>query len=156
MDQANDSPGAAQGALDPLDAMLDRSFSEMTIDELMALNAELEARGIRIYNSLPWEVMPLSVAVTVYSKTFLETLAKHNAESLFEAVRTRFRKKDKGAELLVGPENDTAATLVITDKTPDEARLAVLDLDVTAEELRGKELRWDEKAMAWRPDDSQE
>jgi hypothetical protein len=36
--------------------------------------------------------------------------------------------------------------------TPDEARLALLDLDVTAEELSGKVLRWDSSASAWRPD----
>ena len=27
----------------------------------------------------------------------------------------------------------------------------MLDLDVTTNELRGKELRWDDKTMAWRP-----
>jgi hypothetical protein len=30
----------------------------------------------------------------------------------------------------------------------------VLDLDVTAEELRGKTLRWDTTASAWLPDDA--
>jgi hypothetical protein len=155
MDLKPDESGDAQsGAADPPDAVLDRPLTEMSVDELMALKAAHEARGNRIYNSLPWEVMPLSVAVVVYSKTFLETLAQHNAEALIGAVRTRFRKNDKGVELLVGTEDGTAATVVITDKTPDEARLALLDLDVTAEALRGKILRWDETAMVWRADNA--
>lgn len=43
------------------------------------------------------------------------------------------------------------ALVVVTDDLPDEARLALLDLDVTAPELRGKLLRWDEAAGEWRP-----
>lgn len=105
----------------------------------------------QIYNGVPWEVVaPLLTAIPIYSKTFLETLAKHNAEWLINAVRTRIRKNGRTRELVVGPENGAAATLVITASTPDEARLALLDLDVTAPELRGKELRWDEEAAEWR------
>jgi len=81
----------------------------------------------------------------------LETLAKHNAEGFIEAVRTRFRKNGKATELLVGLGDGAAATLVITSDTPDEARLAVLDLDVTAEDVRGQLLRWDAEAEARRP-----
>ncbi len=38
---------------------------------------------------------------------------------------------------------------------PDEARLAVLDLDVTADVVRGQVLRWDSSASAWQPADDQ-
>jgi hypothetical protein len=81
----------------------------------------------------------------------LETLAQHNAEGLIEAVRTRFRKNGKVTELPVGPGDGAAATLVITSDTPDEARLAVLDLDITAENVRGQLLQWDAAAETWRP-----
>ena len=128
----------------------------MTVDELMALKAEYEARGIRFYNRAFPEQIMLAAAIGIYSKAFLETLAKHNAEGLIKLVRPRFRKKGKTAELLVGPEDDAAATLVITSETPDEARLALLDLDVTAEELRGQHLRWDNEAMAWRPESAED
>ena len=102
-------------------------------------------------------VGPLLSAVAIYSKAFLETLAnRHNAEALIDAVQTRIRKNGKTRELLVGPQDGTAATLVITASTPDEARLALLDLDVTAEGLRGKLLRWDDNAMAWRPDSAED
>jgi hypothetical protein len=123
----------------------------------MTLKAGYEARGIRIYNSVPWEVVaPLLAAGAVYSKAFLETLAKHNADWLSDAVHNRIRKNGRARELLVGPQNGQAATLVITASTPDEARLALLDLDVTAENVRGKTLRWDDDAMLWRTDSADE
>ena len=131
--------------------MLDRPFTELTADELMALKAEFEARGVYFYNKVSPEQLVLVAAFAMYSKAFLETLAKHNAEGLIEAVRTRFRKNGKATELLVGPDDGAAATLVITSDTPDEARLAVLDLDVTAEDVRGQHLRWDPEAETWRP-----
>lgn len=138
---------------DALNALLDRPLTQLTADELMALKDAYAARGIRIYNSVPWEVVAaLMAAATVYSKAFLETLAKHHADALNDAVRTRIRKNGKTRELLVGPEDGSAATLVVTSKTPDEARLAVLDLDVTADEVRGKSLRWDDDTMVWRAD----
>jgi hypothetical protein len=141
---------------DALSALLDRPFTELTVDELMALKAAYEARGVLIQNSLAMYVIaPFSALGGIYFKTYLETLGQHNAESLIKAVTTRFRKKDRTTELLVGPEDGSAAMLVITPETPDEARLALLDLDVTSEELRGKVLRWDKEAMAWRPDSSQ-
>jgi hypothetical protein len=138
---------------DALNALLDRPLTQLTADELMALKDTYATRGIRIYNSVPWElVAALMAAATVYSKAFLETLAKHHADALNDAVRTRIRKNGKTRELLVGPEDGSAATLVVTSKTPDEARLAVLDLDVTADEVRGKTLRWDDDTMVWRAD----
>lgn len=50
-------------------------------------------------------------------------------------------------------DGEQAVKLVVTEGLPDEARLALLDLDVTAEELRGKELRWDAAAGEWRLSD---
>jgi hypothetical protein len=102
------------------------------------------------------EVLALTGAAVIYSKAFLETLAKHHADRLVDLVRTtrfRFRNNDKNTEAEIGFDGDAAATIVVNEDTPDEARLALLDLDVTAEELRGKVLRWDSSASAWRPAD---
>jgi hypothetical protein len=147
----NESASAEPRAGDPLAARLDRPLTELTVDELMELKAEFEARGIRVYNGASPEQLALLAGIAIYSKAFLETLAKHNAEALIEAVRARFRKNGKATELLVGPGDGAAATLVITSDTPDQARLAVLDLDVTAEDVRGQFLRWDAEAETWRP-----
>jgi len=38
---------------------------------------------------------------------------------------------------------------------PDEAWLAMFDIADAVEELRGKTLRWDSGASAWRPADDQ-
>jgi hypothetical protein len=136
---------------DALSALLERPLTDLSTDELMALKDAYAARGIRIYNSVPWEVAaPLMALAAVYAKTFVETLAKHHADAVNDAVDTRIRKKGKTRELLIGPEDGSAAILIITNETPDEARLALLDLDVTAEEVRGKALRWDDDAVAWR------
>lgn len=92
-----DEPANAEPrAVDPLAARLDRPLTELTVDELMALKAEFEARGIRVFNSVSPEQLVLLAGIVIYSKAFLETLAKHNAEGLIEAVRIRFHKNGKG------------------------------------------------------------
>jgi hypothetical protein len=145
--------------MDLLAARLDRPLTELTVDELMALKDEFEKRGVRFYNhwrlSLTPENLALATAATIYAKTFLETLAKRHADALEDLVETRIRRKGKPDEYRIGVDDGSAATIAITKDTPDEARLALLDLDVTADELRGKLLRWDSSASAWRPADDQ-
>jgi chromosome segregation ATPase len=92
-------------------------------------------------------------AAAIYAKAFLETLAKRHADALEDLVETRIRRKGKPDEYRIGVDADSVATIAITEDTPDEARLALLDLDVTADEVRGKLLRWDSSASAWRPAD---
>lgn len=43
--------------------------------------------------------------------------------------------------------------VVLVEGMSDLAWLALFDLDVTAEELRGKTLRWDSDTSTWRPND---
>jgi hypothetical protein len=151
---------AEPGTVDPLAARLDRPLAELTVDELMALKDEFEKRGVRFYNSwrllsLTPENLALATAAAIYAKTFLETLAKRHADALEDLVETRVRRKGKPDEYRIGVEDGSAATIAITEDMPDEARLALLDLDVTANELRGKLLRWDSITSAWRPNDDQ-
>ena len=56
-------------------------------------------------------------------------------------MRTRFRKNGKANEFVIGVEDNSAATVIVTADLPDEARLALPDLDVTGEEMHGKLLR---------------
>lgn len=135
---------------DALRARAARPFTELTLDELMATKAAYAACRFRIVNSVPWDVVPLVAGAAAYAKAFLETLGKHNADWLGDAVRTRLGKNGEKREVLVGPE-DGAATIVMSEDTPEEARLALLDLDVTAPDLRGKELHWDRTTGEWRP-----
>jgi hypothetical protein len=142
---------------DPLDLDLGRNRSagsatyRVEADELMALKADLKAGGIQIFNAVSPDELILAATATVYVKAFMENLGKNHAEALNEAVRA-LHKKGKTKELLVGPDEGAAAILVITGDTPDEARLAVLDLDVTAEDVRGQYPRRDREAYKWRPE----
>lgn len=151
-----DEPANAEPkAVDPLAARLDRPLTELTVDELMALKDEFEKRGIRIYNraSLTPELWALLGLAAIYAKTFVETLAKRHADALEDLIETRLRKNGKKTEAEIGADDGSTAKVVVTADMPDEARLALLDLDVTADELRGKLLRWDGSASTWRPAD---
>jgi hypothetical protein len=107
------------------------------------------------------ESAALVAAITIFGKAFLETLGQRAGDGaaniprqVFDLVSARKRRTGK-TEVHLGTDSDEAATIAVTADTPDEARLALLDLDVTADELRGKLLRWDGSASAWRPDDDQ-
>ena len=151
-EQTNVEPGT----VDPLAERLDRPLTELTVDELMALKDEFEKRGVRFYNNFRfWSLTPenlaAATAAVIYAKTFLETLAKRHADALEDLVETRIRRKGKPDEYRIGVDGGSTATIAITEDTPDEARLALLDLDVTAAGLRGKVLRWDRATSAWVP-----
>jgi hypothetical protein len=144
---------------DAMNALLARPFTELTVDELMALKAAYEARGIRTYNQVSPEQVILAFMAGNFCSAFLQALGQRAANSAAglpkqasDLVRKRLRRKGKPEELHISAEGDATATIVITASTPDEARLALLDLDVTAEAVRGKLVRWDGQAMAWRAD----
>ena len=132
----------------------DEDRIQVAFDEILAQKCELEERGIILYcRSLMPEQWALVAAASIYSKAFVEALAKRHADGVADLVRKRVRRKDKPDEYRIGLDGDGAATVVVTDDLPDEARLALLDLDVTADDLRGKLLRWDHETSTWHPDD---
>ncbi|MFJ7496753.1 hypothetical protein ACIQZB_37465 [Streptomyces sp. NPDC097727] len=65
--------------------------------------------------------------------------------------RQRRRRRRRGAELVVARSFHRAITIEMGAGLSDEARLALIDLDVERPELWGHFLRWDEEAMAWIP-----
>ena len=139
---------------DGLNALLDRPFTELSVDELMAMKAAYAARGIRVYNSLPPEVwVPLGTAslyAHFYLKSFMETLGKRHAEAVTDPAR--IRKKVKKTEAKVGLPGGEPMVL-LAEGMSEEAWLALLDLDEAADDLHGKLLRWDSRDSAWRPAD---
>jgi hypothetical protein len=100
--------------------------------------------------------LALAAATGIYSKAFLEALGKRSGEgfaSLLSGQAVRKRSKEgQPEEYTVGTHSKFSATVIVTEGLPDEARLALLDLDVTDEALRGKTLRWDATAGAWVPE----
>lgn len=102
--------------------------------------------------------MMLAFAAGNFCAAFIQALGQRAGNSVANApkqvsdlVRKRVKPKGKPEEIHISAKGDATATIVVTADTPDEARLALLDLDVTAEDLRGKPLRWDPVASAWRP-----
>lgn len=102
------------------------------------------------------ETAVLATAAAIYSKAFLETLGHRTGEGVANLskrvgglVRARVKRRGSPVEYLIGLDGGATAIIVVTDDTPDEARLALLDLDVTAPELRGKYLSWSKGAGAW-------
>jgi hypothetical protein len=108
-----------------------------------------------------YEMVAAATAVAVFSKAFLETLGRRAGDGVADLpkrvgdlVRRRIRKNGKTVETHIGTGDDRAAVIVVTDDLSDEARLALLDLDVTVPELRGRELHWDSAAGEWRPSEA--
>jgi hypothetical protein len=104
------------------------------------------------------EMIALATATAIFSKAFLETLGSRAGDGVAnipkhvaDLVRKYIHRKNK-SEYQVGVEGHASAIIVITEFLPDEARLALLDLDVAGDEVRGKTLRWDDAAAAWLPD----
>jgi len=105
------------------------------------------------------EMLALAAAVAIFGKAYLETLGKRAGEGtanlpkkVKDLVRAHIRNEDARDEIHVGVADGESATVIFTRDLPDAARLALLDLDVTAEELRGKTLRWD-ATSGWLPDE---
>lgn len=107
-----------------------------------------------------WMQAALAFIAGNFSSAFLQALGRHAGNSVAnlprkasDLVRKRLRRRGQPDEYRITAEGDATATIVVTEDTPDRARLALLDVDVTAPELRGKLLRWDTAAGEWRPSD---
>jgi hypothetical protein len=134
---------------DELNALLERPFTELSVDELMAMKAAYAARGIRIDNSATIEQLVLAFLAGNVGVPFVQTLSQRAANSVADlskqvtdAVRKHVNRK--------GRPGDTPL-IELPDNPTDEAWLALFEM-VEANELRGKVLRWDSSASAWRPD----
>lgn len=118
----------------------------------------------RVSQSAPVEPVLTLIAFVVgnFSSAYIQALGQRAADRsaklpkrVRDLAKRRVRRKGEPDEYQIGVPDGSAATIAITADTPDEARLALLDLDVTADELRGKLLRWDSSASAWRPAEDQ-
>ena len=134
---------------DALKALLDRPFDQLTADDWMAIKDAFAERGIQVYNNASVESMILAFLAGNIGAPFLQALSQRAANSVADiskqvtdAVRKHLQRK--------GHPDDTPR-IELPDNMTDEAWLALFEM-VEANELRGKVLRWDAKAMAWRPD----
>jgi hypothetical protein len=100
---------------------------------------------------------------SVRSRLLRQCSVKHFSKrsvSVPPTVRQRFRASYANAGFFGGQgnrevvavldiENVNAAAILITADLPDEARLALLDLDPTEPALHGKVLGWDAGSQQW-------
>ena len=134
---------------DALNALLERPFTGLSVDELMAMKAAYAARGIRIDNSASLEQVVLIFLAGNLGPPFLQALSQRAANSVVDQskqVTDSVRKHGKRK----GRPGDTPL-IALPDPMTDEAWLALFEM-VKSSELRGKVLRWDSSASAWRPD----
>ena len=138
---------------DALNALLERPFTELSVDELMAMKAAHAARGIRIDNSASLEQVVLAFLAgnlgLPFVQAFVQALGQRAANSVADrskrvtdAVRKHVKRKGRSGDTprIELPDN-------MTDMT-DEAWLALFEM-VEASELHGKVLRWDSSASTW-------
>ncbi|MEV5842221.1 hypothetical protein AB0M32_09625 [Streptomyces sp. NPDC051985] len=120
----------------------------------------------RYYRSLMFWGVPAyeTVLLTAVVSPFVMAFASRLGERLGTAVRIerlprrlRWRRR---RELVVAPARarGRSITLEVRADMGNEARLALIELDVAQPELWGHRLRWDDGAQAWlpvpgRPDD---
>jgi hypothetical protein len=104
------------------------------------------------------ETAAAGTAIPSYVKGIAEELGKRTvkvAPKAYRGISYRFRFRGRGSKALVKAAEievrlgDAATTVVLTQELPDEARLMLLDLDLTSDEIRGKALRWDSTEGAW-------
>jgi hypothetical protein len=139
---------------DALNALLDRPFTELSVDELMAIKHAYAARGIRIYNGASAEQMILAFLAGNLGTPFLQALSQRAANGVADmskqvtsAVRKHLKRKGRPADTI---------RIELPGNMTDEAWLTLFDM-VTTGELSGKiVVRWDEKAMAWRTDSTED
>ncbi|WP_280249215.1 hypothetical protein [Nocardia abscessus] len=97
-------------------------------------------------------------AATVFGKAFLEALGQRAADgaaALPAQLRQRWFRRarrshgDVEVVTVLDLANVDAAAILVTADLPDEARLALLDLDPTEPGLHGKVLGWDTERRQW-------
>jgi hypothetical protein len=112
----------------------------------------------------PWAetaaVAAATTAVVPYVQAIAAELGKRTVEvapKVYRGISCRLRFRGRGNKALVEAAeievklDSEVTTVVLTKELPDEARLMLLDLDLTSDKFRGKALRWDDAAGAWLP-----
>ncbi|MFJ7075170.1 hypothetical protein [Streptomyces sp. NPDC098781] len=121
----------------------------------------LSAIFIAIYWLVSWRRMGSRISYeTVLVAATISPFVAAFASKLGERLGTRVRikrlswrqRRRRGEELVVAqPFRHRAITIEVRAELSDEARLALIDLDVGQEVLWGHLLRWDDEAKAWLP-----
>jgi hypothetical protein len=115
------------------------------------------ARGTE-HNAMlsPAEVVIAAATLGPFVTAFAAKLGERFGERVALQRLPRWRRWRQRHELIVTVRSRNVIVIELDSQMGDDARLALIDLDVKRPELWGKRLRWDETTKAWcpTPDDS--
>jgi hypothetical protein len=88
-----------------------------------------------------------------FAEAFASKLGERLGESTAAAVSKirLFRGVRPPLEKFEALQATTDTLIVIPEVLSDDARLALIDIDLTQDEIRGKILRWDSESKTWNP-----
>ena len=128
-----------------------REDSRMTIDEIKH-DDYTTAREIPL-----WEAAIAAGTLGPFVTAFCTELGKRlggAAADRVSQVHLRRKRRDPTKADLFVEFDDSVTVLELEEGLPDEAKLALLDLDMNAESIRGQRLRWNVEEQAWLPTDT--
>lgn len=120
-------------AVDPRWRRLEHRVERIVLDPAEALLALAAVRGIKPF-------------VAAYAEALGKRLGESTAAAL---LRLRLSRPRVHGRTELAADQAGAVRVELDARLPDEARLALLDLDVTSPEYRGRTLRWDTGAGCW-------
>jgi hypothetical protein len=121
-------------------------------NEIPEQGIEIPVMG-EIAAGFPIEALEVITAVTItpFVTSFFNELGKRLGDKFpdwMKGVKLRFRRED--LEIFLPAEAGREKTTIEIDgRLPDAAWLALLDLNVDSDAIRGHQLRWDSKAGGW-------
>ena len=134
-------------------------YPKILWDHLRLWRTRQQDQVVTVVTHFNWEtIVALAVGSTTlgaFVQAIAAELGKRTVEGVPKTIRVvvryakRFwRKKLVSAEVKT-EVGDITATLIVTSDLPDEARLALLDLDFSDPGLNGKTLSWNIQAGVW-------
>jgi hypothetical protein len=108
-----------------------------------------------VADSATAETLVLATTLGPFVTAFSAELGKRLGGSTAEwAARMRLRKhQETTADLVVSGPDEYPTTIELLEDFPDDARLALLDLDITNDEVRGHRIKWNRQRGTWVTDD---
>ena len=85
-----------------------------------------------------------AAGLLTFIRGYIDELGKRAGDSTADWLeRVRIRRTSKGKAELEVPDDGAVTTFKVDVNLPDEAKLALIDLDITAKGVNGHRLRWD-------------
>jgi hypothetical protein len=103
-------------------------------------------------------VIEAVVAATLapFVAAFCTELGKRLGDTVASRVRLIRKKKNPSKAVLLVPTGAITTVIELDDGLPEEARLALQDLDLRSDAIRGQRLCWNVETEAWLPKDKAE